>query len=328
MYTFPNSYKKHNYKFTREYNIISIISFSIAILGFISLFFGSIILFSYLKILNKTSLFVELLNDKLLYAISFASLFLITAIILYSSLSSLIILLNKRKKTEINQLIFLDIIITNIAMLIFILWINLIYEVNGISDWNRYSYISNFIFGISLFLLFPLYIIWSYKEQKWAEIYLKKTTPDLITKTISLFSSILGPGIVYIWGTKSSVFDDAMYYILIFWLFPLIALLLLNILLLNWKRMEKNGKSGKITILFIATVIWFTIIINMSPLLMSAIGINEIDNKEWCIDNRIIKGRILLKHGNYIIFMEQNKSYRDSIVYDKKDINPECKESK
>lgn len=310
-HTQQNKLKQEKYSFAREYNILASISLAVTLFIVFSLILGSIFLFTYLKKLDKTFLFIDLLNDKLLHALTLTSLLVIFVFTLYSIIPSLWFKQKHNIYTseEIKSIFLIDIIVINITMMITVFYISLLGV--EIKEWDKYLYIFNGFVGIFI-TLFPIYLRWWFHRQK--EISLK--IDDMFLECLSLISCLILPILVLSIGINSE--NDISFWeaLFLFWLIPLIILIITTFLIIF-----SNSKTIKALLILIIILLWTFTVFNMTPMVMSFIGVKEKSDRIYIINTQNnITGKILLNQGEKFIFLEKGKLYNESIVIDKNSI--------
>ncbi|HDL3901716.1 TPA: hypothetical protein PW560_000001, partial [Mannheimia haemolytica] len=107
--------------------------------------------------------------------------------------------------------------------------------------------------------------------------------------------------------------------IFLFWLTPLIILIITTYLIIF-----DNSKTINIALTLIIILLWICTVFNMTPLVMSFIGVKEKIDKNYIINKQYyMTGKILLNQGEKFIFLEKGKLYNESIVIDKENIKLE-----
>ncbi|HDL5243887.1 TPA: hypothetical protein PXB26_001512, partial [Mannheimia haemolytica] len=107
--------------------------------------------------------------------------------------------------------------------------------------------------------------------------------------------------------------------IFLFWLTPLIILIITTYLIIF-----DNSKTINIALTLIIILLWICTVFNMTPLVMSFIGVKEKIDKNYIINKQYYMiGKILLNQGEKFIFLEKGKLYNESIVIDKENIKLE-----
>ncbi|HEP1090789.1 TPA: hypothetical protein VB175_001652, partial [Mannheimia haemolytica] len=85
-----------------------------------------------------------------------------------------------------------------------------------------------------------------------------------------------------------------------------------------------NSKTINIALTLIIILLWICTVFNMTPLVMSFIGVKEKIDKNYIINKQYyMTGKILLNQGEKFIFLEKGKLYNESIVIDKENIKLE-----
>lgn len=294
---------RNNYQ--REYNIIAIISLIFPILSFLSLITGSIILFSYVSIIDKRELFIELLSEKNLYAISFASFLMLSIIIIYS-IATISFSYIKYKKTDSKLKLYFcfDIILFNLLFLAYIIFSSSLND--NVNEWTSEDYVSNFIIFLGLFLP-TIYFIVRIEELNYE---------FSIENFLSLLTSIILPIMILLWGYKANTLGIHEQYFL-FWFLPVILSSITSYILLD---SNITPKSRILTIIFIFSA-WMTIISFLSPLIMGLIGIGN-NKTNYCLreyetKNISKKGNLLISIGEKYVFLEEGKPYKESFILEK-----------
>ncbi|HDL5482475.1 TPA: hypothetical protein PXD21_002189, partial [Mannheimia haemolytica] len=273
-----------------------------------------IFLFIYLKKLDKSFLFINLLNDKLLHALTLTSLCIILTFILYSTPPS--IWFKEKCKTHISKktkwLFILDIIVINITMMFFVFYTSLLKIERN--EWDKCLYLFNGFIGIYMVLLF-IYLRWWWYRQK----DLSLTIEGMFIECLSLISCLLQPIFVLSIGINSENNISFWEAIFLFWLTPLIILIITTYLIIF-----DNSKTINIALTLIIILLWICTVFNMTPLVMSFIGVKEKIDKNYIINKQYyMTGKILLNQGEKFIFLEKGKLYNESIVIDKENIKLE-----
>lgn len=324
MFIFPKYLKQNSsYSYTKEYNILSIISMSLVILSFLCILLGSTILYSYLYKLGKINIFIESLDNEIIYATAFSSIFILVIISIYSIIPSLTVkIFNSSATKKMKTLCLTDIFISNMIFIFLLLELSI--QKTSLSEWEKDYYLINGIFGI---LIAPtvIYLVWSFRKEIQERYYRRNKKNDLTTIEIILkkfgiiIPSMLATFFVLNIGIKSEQYD-IVESIFLFWILPLIALLISNDLILSWKNKKVIEKTSYI---LLSVFIWLISIYNFSPFVMAIIGIND-TRKTYCI-NQETEGKIIFNYKENKVFLKEGDLYRDSILLEKKEAINNCK---